>query len=59
MGEFEDEITAAIAYNKAIDQLKKKYDKKFIQNFPDLSPKEYALIYTKIQLPDSILKYNK
>ena len=59
VGEFEDEITAAIAYNKAVDQLKKKYDKNFIQNFPDLSPKEYALIYTEIKLPDSIIKYNK
>ena len=59
VGEFEDEITAAIAYNKAVDELKKKYDKNFIQNFPNLSPKEYAAIYTDIKLPDSVIKYNK
>ena len=59
IGEFEDEITAAIAYNKAVDELKKKYDKNFIQNFPNLSPKEYAAIYTEIKLPDSVIHYNK
>ena len=52
-------ITAAIAYNKAVDELKKKFDKNFVQNFPNLGPKEYAAIYTDIKLPDSVIKYNK
>lgn len=59
IGEFDNEIKAAIAYNKAVDILKKKYDKDFVQNFPDLSPMEYASIYTEIQLPESIINYIK
>ena len=56
VGEFEDEITAAIAYNKAADILSKKYDKTFITNFPDLNPKDYAQMYSEIQIPKNIQK---
>ena len=57
IGEYEDEITASIAYNKAADLLMKKIDKTYKLNFPELNAKEYARIYTEIELPDSIAKY--
>ena len=57
IGEYEDEITASIAYNKAADLLMKKIDKTYRLNFPELNAKEYARIYTEIELPDSIVKY--
>ena len=57
IGEFEDEITAAIAYNKAVDLLKKNNSKDFIQNYPELNAKEYAAIYSGIQLPDKLYTY--
>lgn len=51
VGDFKDEITAAIAYNKACDILSKNADKGFISNYPDINPKEYATIYSEIQIP--------
>ncbi|MCR4649106.1 MAG: hypothetical protein K5776_08520 [Lachnospiraceae bacterium] len=54
IGEFNSEIEAAIAYNKAVDLLKKKYDKNFVQNFPDLNAKEYASIYSETEISPRI-----
>ena len=59
LGIFEREETAAIAYNKAVDLLNthgihKNYNINFIDT---ISSKEYAAIYTSIQLPDKFLTY--
>lgn len=56
IGTYDDEITAAIAYNKAIDTLQqqgiiKNYTENYIEN---LSGKEYAEIYSSIKMPDRI-----
>ena len=58
-GRYPDEMTAAIAYNKAADTLRHKG---FSRNFPrnyieELSPEEYQTIYDSIDLPDSIKKW--
>lgn len=59
VGRYPEEITAAIAYNKAADTLRQKG---FPRNFPgnyieELSPEEYQTIYDSIDLPDSIKKW--
>ncbi len=59
IGEFDQEIFAAIAYNKAVDILKqkgspKKYPVNYIEN---LSPKEYANIYSDIRISSKIMDY--
>lgn len=59
VGRYEDEITAAIAYNKAIDILRKNgVQKKFLPNYiENLSPSKYAEIYSSLQISRKILAY--
>ena len=59
VGEYPDEIRAAIAYNKAIDILQKKGStKQYMQNFiEDISPKEYAEIYSALEISPRITNY--
>lgn len=59
VGRYEDEITAAIAYNKAIDILRKNgVQKKFLPNYiENLSPSKYAEIYSALQISRKILDY--
>lgn len=59
IGTYDNEETAAIAYNKCADFLqstgiKKKYGQNFIET---LSAKKYADIYTSIDISDFIRKY--
>lgn len=59
VGRYEDEITAAIAYNKAIDVLRKNgLEKRFLPNYIDnLSPSRYAEIYSSLQISRKIQEY--
>lgn len=59
VGRYDDEITAAIAYNKAIDVLHKNgVSKKFLPNYiEDLSPSKYAEIYSSLQISQKVLDY--
>ena len=52
VGRYQDELIAAIAYNKAIDVLKKNgIQKKYTPNYIDgLSPSRYAEIYTSLRI---------
>lgn len=59
IGIYSTEYKAAIAYNKAVDQAKaagicKNFSENYIEN---LSPKEYADIYTHIKLSKRYLAY--
>ena len=61
VGSFSNEIWAAIAYNKAADHIKtlfpeKNYGLNFIE---DLPAKEYAQIYTRIDISDFIRSFAK
>ncbi|MBE5905889.1 MAG: hypothetical protein E7277_03720 [Lachnospiraceae bacterium] len=65
IGYYEDEVKAAIAYNKAVDAardsgLKKNYPINFID---EITNRQYAQIYSQIQLPTKYLhalqKYKK
>ncbi len=57
VGFYEDELEAAIAYNKAADILKRNgCNKNFFQNYIDnISNKEYAEIYSKVKISDKII----
>ena len=57
VGRYDDEITAAIAYNKAADILKRNGLKKnFPQNYIEgLSPSRYAELYSSLQISPKIL----
>ncbi len=60
VGRYPDNITAAIAYNKAVDTLKalglkKKYIKNYIH---ELSATEYHQAYAKIQISSKISHYS-
>ncbi len=59
VGRYDDEITAAIAYNKAIDILHKNgVTKKFLPNYiEDLSPSRYAEIYSALEVSPKITGY--
>ncbi len=59
IGTFADEITAAIAYNKAIDTLRDGgLERNFTENYiENLSGKEYAEIYSKIEMPKRIREF--
>lgn len=61
VGTYEDITVAAIAYNKAVDTLKKNgINKNFMQNYlEDLSSKEYAAIYSATQISDNIYEYRQ
>ncbi len=49
---------AAIAYNKAVDILKKNgFKRQFLQNYIEtLSPSQYAAIYTEVSISDTVLQ---
>jgi len=59
VGRYEDEITAAVAYNKAIDVLRRNgVTKKFLPNYiEELAPSRYAEIYSCLQISQKILDY--
>lgn len=54
IGEYKTDIEAAIAYNKACDIVSQRTKTKYIPNTPNISPKEYAEIYTKIKISEKI-----
>lgn len=60
VGTYRDEITAAIAYNKAADILRKNGCKKdFPENYPEsLSAIKYASIYNSVRISKRILEYH-
>ena len=59
IGKYLTETEAAIAYNKAIDCLKKNgVYKKFTPNYIDgISPSQYAEIYSSLEISPKILNY--
>lgn len=59
IGIYETEIEAALAYNKAADTLKANgVNKEFILNYiEDLSPRDYATIYSNVKIGDNIINY--
>ncbi len=59
VGKYSTELEAAIAYNKAIDVLKKNgITKNYMPNYIEgLSPRKYAEIYSKLDISQSILHY--
>ena len=59
IGSYHTDIEAAIAYNKAVDLLKKAgVTKRFLPNYlENLSPMAYADIYAKVPVSDKILHY--
>lgn len=56
IGYYDSAVEAAVAYNKAIDVLKKKYpEKQYEHNYiAELKPAEYAALYSQIQISDKI-----
>lgn len=60
VGTYPDEITAAIAYNKAVDILKKAgLDKNFQTNFCiEITSKEYAKRYQSIKISKKLLNWS-
>lgn len=61
VGVYKSEITAAIAYNKAVDMaIAHGIKKNFAENYiPDLSAKEYAQIYSELKLSKKYIDYLK
>ncbi len=59
VGRYSTEWEAAIAYNKAIDILKKKgVTKEFLPNYIEgISPSRYADIYTKVKISHKLMQY--
>lgn len=59
VGIYNDMITAAIAYNKAVDVLHQNgLTKNFTMNYIDaVSPRQYAEIYSRIKISKKILDY--
>ncbi len=59
VGTYASEVEAAIAYNKAIDLLKKAgVDKDYTPNYMEgISPDVYAGLYTSIQVAPGLLNY--
>lgn len=60
VGTYPTEEMAAVAYNKAVDIVKRKYpDRKYEQNYVDsLTPSGYADLYTSIQVSPRLLELN-
>lgn len=61
IGHYHTEIDAAIAYNKAIDILKRNgVTKNYTPNYIDgLSPSAYADIYSRLKISTKIMEYKK
>lgn len=59
VGRYPTELEAAIAYNKAIDILKRNgVEKKYMPNYIEgLSPSRYAEIYTQLHISPRIINY--
>lgn len=59
IGDYPTEAEAAIAYNKAVDLAKAHgFDKNYMTNYlPDLSPREYAKIYSDLAISQRFLDY--
>ncbi|MDR2044250.1 MAG: hypothetical protein LBQ15_07780 [Clostridium sp.] len=59
IGTYETDVEAAIAYNKAIDILRKKnVTKRFPPNYvEELSARQYAELYSKVKISPRILSY--
>jgi hypothetical protein len=59
IGYYKTPLEAAIAYNKAVDMVKRQgCQKNFIQNEPeDVSPSGYADIYSKLKVSEKIKNY--
>lgn len=59
IGRYDTELQAAIAYNKAIDILKKNgVSKKYVPNYiENISPSQYAEIYSAIEISPKITAY--
>ena len=59
LGTFPTEEAAAVAYNKALDEIKKrKLKPKSLPLFIEtLTARQYADLYSKITLPDKLLAY--
>lgn len=59
VGRYDDQVTAAIAYNKAVDVLHKKgFGKKFLPNYiENLPASKYAEIYSSLQISQKIQDY--
>lgn len=60
VGTYSTELEAAIAYNKAVDILHKKgVTKNFTPNYiEEISPREYAEVYSSLPISKSILEYS-
>ena len=61
VGRYPDKISAAIAYNKAVDTLAQKgINKKYIKNYiTELSSKQYHQQYEEITISSKILNYSE
>ena len=61
IGRYHTDCEAAVAYNKAVDAATDcGIEKNFIQNYVlEYTPKEYADVYTDIQLPERFLAFIK
>ena len=59
IGKYSSDAVAAVAYNKAVDYARDHgLQKQFIQNYViEYTPKEYAEIYSQIQLPQKYKTY--
>lgn len=59
LGYFDSAIRAAVAYNKAVDEIKKAgIDKEYNINFIDgITPRDYATMYYTVNLPNKFLNY--
>lgn len=61
VGRFEDKITAAIAYNKAVDTLSAKgIHRKYVKNYiNEYSSEQYHKVYQTIHMPKHITEFSE
>lgn len=61
VGTYDTETAAAVAYNKAVDLVKKKFpERRYNQNYIDtMAPSQYASLYIRIRVSDKIMRLNK